>query len=145
MQMGAMLVGHEAGKPITVQANQFFRRRTDVYIKERLSQQPLDVGADRIARTAHRALMIIVELGAGFPQPIDLAWEPPLHGSVPDKAVRPAQRAGRPKPRASAGRPMPWVRKPTDPQRPKGPREFLLRKLDFDSAELLAAASPLFG
>jgi predicted RNase H-like nuclease len=79
-RMGETLVAHQAGEAIAVEANQLFRRRTDVYIKERLSQQPLDVGADRIARTAHRALRIIAELGAGLSQPVDLAWEPSLHG-----------------------------------------------------------------
>lgn len=79
-QMGETLVNHKAGEPMAVEANQLFRRRTDVYIKERLSQQPLDVGADRIARTAHRALRLLGELGTALSQPISLAWKPSLHG-----------------------------------------------------------------
>jgi predicted nuclease with RNAse H fold len=79
-EMGRALVSHKAGEPIAVEANQLFRRRTDIYIKEHLSQQPLDVGADRIARTAHRALRIIAELRAGLAQPVDLVWRPSLHG-----------------------------------------------------------------
>lgn len=74
--MGATLWGHEAGKPIAVEPNLLFRRRTDIHIKERLSQQPLDVGADRIARTAHRALQLIEGLGNSLGQPIELAWDP---------------------------------------------------------------------
>ena len=77
--MGATLLAHEAGKPIAVAPNLLFRRRTDVHIKERLSQQPLDVGADRIARTAHRALQLIGGLGTSLGQPIELAWDPLFH------------------------------------------------------------------
>src|SRR5437016_7332440 len=50
-----------------------FRRVTDDVIYERLGKRPLDVGADRIARTAHAALRFLEELrgflGSTSPQP----------------------------------------------------------------------------
>jgi hypothetical protein len=72
--MGDTLAGHEAGQLIPIEPNRFFRRRTDIYIKEQLLQQPLDVGADRIARTAHRALQLLSELRAALHQSVGLAW-----------------------------------------------------------------------
>jgi len=72
--MGDTLAGHEAGRFIPIEPNHFFRRRTDIYIKEQLLQQPLDVGADRIARTAHRALQLLSELRVALHQSVDLAW-----------------------------------------------------------------------
>lgn len=78
--MGATFSSHKAGEPIAIEPNLFFRRRTDIHIKERLSQQPLDVGADRIARTAHRALRLVGDLRASLGQPIELAWAPYFTG-----------------------------------------------------------------
>jgi hypothetical protein len=57
--LGASLVTHRAGDEISVAANQLFRRTTDRFIQERLGKTPLDVGADRIARTAHAALRML--------------------------------------------------------------------------------------
>jgi hypothetical protein len=51
-------------------ANAMFRRTTDLFIQQKLKKTPLDVGADRIARTAYAALAILgtlrVELGMPF-------------------------------------------------------------------------------
>lgn len=60
--MRARLPTHEAGKPIRVPKDQFFRRGTDRFIHQTLGQRPLDVGADRIGRTAHAALTLIQDL-----------------------------------------------------------------------------------
>ncbi|HEY0554030.1 MAG TPA: DUF429 domain-containing protein, partial [Thermoanaerobaculia bacterium] len=60
--LGKALVDHQAGQPLVDTAHLLFRRETDREIKKRLGQQPLDVGADRIARTAHRALEILSKL-----------------------------------------------------------------------------------
>jgi hypothetical protein len=49
------LINHSAGMPIETPANAMFRRITDVFIQTRLGKRPLDVGADRIARTAYAA------------------------------------------------------------------------------------------
>jgi Protein of unknown function (DUF429) len=61
--MGAALVQHRAGAPIDVQANMLFRRETDRYVARKLRKTPLDVGADRIARTAHAALKLLADVG----------------------------------------------------------------------------------
>ena len=53
-----------------------FRRSTDDAIAERLSERPLDVGSDRIARTAHAALSFLERLRKLLDAPIPLAWEP---------------------------------------------------------------------
>jgi hypothetical protein len=46
------LIDHRAGLPIETPANAMFRRTTDLFIQRKLKKTPLDVGADRIARTA---------------------------------------------------------------------------------------------
>ncbi len=54
--LGEALSSHVAGGPLPFEAHALFRRDTDREIKRRIGQQSLDVGADRIARTAHAAL-----------------------------------------------------------------------------------------
>ena len=72
--LGPQLVGHRAGQAIQVEANQLFRRTTDMAIKQRLGKQPLDVGADRIARTAVAALTLLDQIRQSTSRPIPLAW-----------------------------------------------------------------------
>ncbi len=76
----AALAQHQAGEPLAVAPNQLFRRYTDQDIRERLGKQPLDVGADRIARTAHAALALLGTLQEALGQRIPLAWEAALSG-----------------------------------------------------------------
>jgi hypothetical protein len=75
-QLAETLNDHRAGMPIETPANAMFRRTTDLFIQHKLKKTPLDVGADRIARTAYAALAILgtlrVELGISIP----LAWTP---------------------------------------------------------------------
>ncbi len=54
--LGEALGPHSTGQRITHAPNDLFRRYTDTFIKETLGKTPLEVGADRIARTAHAAL-----------------------------------------------------------------------------------------
>ncbi len=70
------LPGHVAGEHIPADANALFRRWTDHEIKRRLGKQPLDVGADRIARTAHAALQLLHELRHATGNSIPLLWAP---------------------------------------------------------------------
>lgn len=79
-ELGPALVGHTAGDYIAIEANKLFRRRTDEWIKEKLDRQSLDVGADRIARTALSALKILKEVAAGLTTQIPLAWNPRITG-----------------------------------------------------------------
>lgn len=72
--LGAALAGHQAGAPVVPDAHSLFRRRTDVAIKQRLGKQPLDVGADRIARTAHAALEVLNAVRERVP--VTLGWQP---------------------------------------------------------------------
>ena len=74
--LGNQLATHRAGDPLSVPPNTLFRRETDRHIWQRTGKLPLDVGADRIARTAHAALTLLVELRQLTKQAIPLAWQP---------------------------------------------------------------------
>lgn len=74
--LGRTLTTHQAGNPVTEEANLLFRRATDRYIKAQTGKQPLDVGADRIARTAVAALTLLDRIRAATGQEIPLAWSP---------------------------------------------------------------------
>ena len=74
------LAAHRAGETIEADAHRLFRRATDRFVKDRLGKQPLDVGADRIARTAHAALAFLGALRRRLGLPIPLAWRPEVEG-----------------------------------------------------------------
>lgn len=78
IDLGASLVNHNAGDALNVDANDLFRRETDRFVKRVIGKQSLDVGADRIARTAHAALRMLQELRimTGRDENINIAWEP---------------------------------------------------------------------
>lgn len=88
--LGESLIGHSAGMGIATPAHSMFRRETDMFIQRKLKKTPLDVGADRIARTAHAALRILSELRAKLKAPIPLAWTPTLGSGVSAIEVYPA-------------------------------------------------------
>lgn len=67
---------HCAGAPIPPTANALFRRNTDNVVAKALGKRPLDVGADRIARTAHAALQLLSRLREVHALEIPLAWRP---------------------------------------------------------------------
>jgi hypothetical protein len=73
--LGKSLVTHTAGTPLSGTAESLFRRETDRLVTEHCRKRPLDVGADRIARTAHAALKLLGELAEIIAQAIPLAWE----------------------------------------------------------------------
>ena len=74
--MGRALAQHRAGEPLSMTANNLFRRATDGFVKMHLGKQSLDVGADRIARTAHAALKLLADLRRLTALPIPMAWAP---------------------------------------------------------------------
>ncbi len=74
--LGRGLAEHQAGAPLEGDANELFRRHTDREIRGRLGKQPLDVGADRIARTALAALRLLRDLRDATGLEIPLAWGP---------------------------------------------------------------------
>lgn len=73
--LGASLAVHQAGAPLDIVPNVLFRRATDAAVRDLLGKQPLDVGADRIARTAVAALALLQWLrdtsGAAIPVALD--------------------------------------------------------------------------
>jgi hypothetical protein len=68
---GHSLAAHQAGQPLEVENETFFRRQTDLEVA--VLHRPMDVTADRIARTAYWALDL---LGRVTAFPIPLAWDP---------------------------------------------------------------------
>lgn len=88
--LGRSLVKHRAGDAIALCSDQLFRRRTDDEIKKRLGKRPLEVGADRIARTARAALKLLDELRQELGLEIPLAWNPEEPGQVAAIEVYPA-------------------------------------------------------
>jgi predicted RNase H-like nuclease len=88
--LGQVLNNHTAGKEINVDANNLFRRKTDKFIKQQLGKQPLDVGADRIARTAYSALKILGNLRCLTKKEIDLAWNNKILKDISAIEVYPA-------------------------------------------------------
>jgi hypothetical protein len=72
--LGRSLSTHLAGEFIDTPPDQLFRRQTDLFIKKKLGKQPLDVGADRIARTALASLRLLHEIREATKQEIPLAW-----------------------------------------------------------------------
>ena len=75
--MAEALSGHRAGQPLSGEANHFFRRTTDRFVHDKLNKTPLDVGADRIARTAKAALSLLQHVREDSQQPILLVWKQP--------------------------------------------------------------------
>jgi hypothetical protein len=74
--LGRGLSAHRAGEFIDTPPDELFRRRTDRFIKEKLGKQPLDVGADRIARTAVASLRLLHEIREAGRREIPLEWTP---------------------------------------------------------------------
>ena len=77
---GHTLASHSAGTPLRVESNQFFRRETDRFVQRTLRKVPLDVGADRIARTALSALQLLAILSERISAAIPLAWDTEFSG-----------------------------------------------------------------
>ncbi len=74
--LGQQLTHHQAGMGLTAEPHAMFRRYTDTEIKQRLGKQPLDVGSNLIARTAHMALTLLQQLRDATGLAIPLAWAP---------------------------------------------------------------------
>jgi len=74
------LHGHRAGRRLPGDAHDLFRRTTDRFVHKTLGKLPLEVGADRIARTAHSALRLLDEVRVRAVESIPLAWTPGFEG-----------------------------------------------------------------
>lgn len=90
VSLGRELGRHDAGRPINVPSELLFRRTTDRVVAARTGKTPLDVGADRIARTALAALLLLDGLRRELNESIPLAWDVPLRERVEAIEVYPA-------------------------------------------------------
>lgn len=78
--LGQGLQAHRAGEHLAGQGAALFTRGTDRRVHRELGKKPLEVGADRIARTAHVTLAHLSELRARLGLEIPLLWGPALTG-----------------------------------------------------------------
>ncbi|VUT28267.1 MAG: hypothetical protein SYNGOMJ08_00836 [Candidatus Syntrophoarchaeum sp. GoM_oil] len=76
LKLGEVLTEHYAGMVIEKDADKIFRRCTDEEVRKETKKQSLDVGADKIARTAHGALELLEKLRSEYKLELPLAWEP---------------------------------------------------------------------
>lgn len=76
------VVTHRAGERIASTKDEMFRRLTDRRLRSETGgkHQPLEIGADRIARAAHEALTVIDELRTGSGLDLPMVWEPTFVG-----------------------------------------------------------------
>lgn len=88
--LGRELSRHQAGGVIATEKSRVFRRETDRFIQAHLGKTPLDVGADRIARTAHAALQLLETLRNRLHLALPLAWDPAQVTTVSAIEVYPA-------------------------------------------------------
>lgn len=77
--LGATLAEHVAGHPLAASTNEMFLRETDALVHRVFGKKPLEVGADRIARTAHAALKLIDDLRQTLAVELPLAWATPTN------------------------------------------------------------------
>ena len=66
---------HQAGHPVRVERCQMFHRVTDQFVEQKIGKRPLEVGADRIARTAHVALELLGCVRENTNKMIPLKWD----------------------------------------------------------------------
>ncbi|MFI5306758.1 MAG: DUF429 domain-containing protein [Polyangiales bacterium] len=80
--LGLALSVHRAGEPIDDAPDAMFRRHTDRFVHVTLGKLPLEVGADRIARTAHAALRLLGEVRRLSRRRVELCWAPGKPGGA---------------------------------------------------------------
>ena len=68
------LYRHRAGRPISVEKDKMFKRETDRFVKKQTGQPPLEVGADKIARTSHAALELLERIRKVIKADIPMSW-----------------------------------------------------------------------
>ncbi len=82
--LGDCLKSHAAGGSLPIAANSLFRRYTDDFTAAAAGKRPMDVAADRIARTAKAALDLLDDLRSRTGRALPLGWHP---GRIPGDAV----------------------------------------------------------
>ncbi len=123
---------HRAGEEERSAPDDMFRRTTDHFIQETFGKKPLEVGADRIARTAHAALKLLGELRRRTGAQIPLAWPPAVLPDISAIEVYPAATL------LSHGYPSDGYKKPTD----KSERGHIIRDMR-NALELPEDVSPM--
>jgi len=88
--LGRALASHAAGAPVGTELDRLFSRETDRAVLAALGRRPLEVGADRIARTAAVALETLRALREATGLAIPLAWAPDEVGACAAVEVYPA-------------------------------------------------------
>ncbi len=88
--LGPALAAHRAGAVIREPSDRLFRRETDRDVHRRFRKMPLEVGAERIARTARAALETLDEVRSRTGLAIPLAWGPNETGRAAVIEVYPA-------------------------------------------------------
>jgi len=88
--MGQALNVHSASESLPIEANFLFRRETDRFVKREIGKQSLDVGADRIARTAHAAIALLENIRRLTNNAVPLAWNGEELGDMTCMEVYPA-------------------------------------------------------
>jgi predicted nuclease with RNAse H fold len=78
--LAAELRRHRAGEAFSTEKDALFQRQTDLFVHKCLGKKPLEIGADRIARAAHRALDVLQHLRRASGKSIPLAWSTQLSG-----------------------------------------------------------------
>jgi predicted RNase H-like nuclease len=81
-ELSSALSDHRAGQEISTEPNLMFRRETDRFIHAKLRKTPLEIGADRIARTAHSALRLLGIVRRSMSAEIPLAWSQDWDGTA---------------------------------------------------------------
>jgi predicted RNase H-like nuclease len=74
--LGEALAQHQVGDPLALLPNELFRRVTDDHVHRLIGKRSLDVGADRIARAAWRALDVLGQLRHMVTREIPVLVEP---------------------------------------------------------------------
>lgn len=75
-QLGRTISRHRAGEAVSPSADALFKRVTDLHVRATYGQNPLEVGASLIARTARAALALLGEVRSATGHAIPLAWSP---------------------------------------------------------------------
>ena len=70
------LAGHRAGEAIEANSDTLFIRDTDRFVRQHTGLKPLEVGADRIARTARAALALVDAIRRASGQALPLLFNP---------------------------------------------------------------------
>jgi hypothetical protein len=88
--LGEALPAHQAGQRLIGEPDRLFHRQTDDFVRAEIGKNPLEVGADRIARTAVSTLTMLERIRVAIGQEIPLAWNPSLSEGVFAIEVYPA-------------------------------------------------------